>query len=161
MPGPGPSAGDVAAGHPWPHGLFAAVEAQLGSGALIAVVIAAAAGAGFVVWTVLTRLLARARKTPGDFDDAVWRSIRPAMTVLAVLAVLTAGRHALEGVIPGPAAVVERVAIIALVATAAWGGVRLIGAILERTANKKPRLQPAARLGSRLVSAVIYAAAFL
>jgi small-conductance mechanosensitive channel len=137
------------------------LSAQLGPVAMLVVVVAAAAGAGFLSWTVMTRLLARAKRTAGTFGDAILRAMRPALSVLAVLAILTPGRGALEALIHGRAGFVERLAIIALVVTAAWGLVRVAAAVLERAANKQPRLQPAARLGGRLLTATIYVAAVL
>lgn len=129
---------------------------------LLLLLAAAGVGVGLAMWT-MARLGARLTgKTKGTWDDELAKRLPlPVSIVAGILAVALGMRIAADDLDPGLVREATRALAVLFVVAAAWSVLQVLRLALERATRRRARLQPAARVSSRVLALVIYALAFL
>jgi small-conductance mechanosensitive channel len=131
--------------------------------ALVLLVVAAVGvGVALATWT-MARLGARLTgRTKGTWDDELAKRLPLPLSVIAgILAAALGLRYAAGDLDPGLLREASRALAVLFVAAAAWSVLQVLRLALERATRRRARLQPAARVSSRVLALGIYALAFL
>lgn len=127
-----------------------------------ATLLAALAAVTAVAWLLLRLVVRVTSRTDGDLDDRVARVIhRPVAFFMGLVAAGAALARIGGRLTPVQLSWTQRTLAALAVVTVAWVIVGVVRLLLEATGKRKPRFQPAARVGHRLVAVVVYTAAFL
>lgn len=126
-------------------------------------VVVAATALGYYFERLVIRAVQRAAKsTQTELDDLIVRAVHPALVVAVFIAGVWFGVRYVGAKLP-PEAIVwtNRLSLAVVVFLAALVAARLIQGFLRFRAQRQPQWIRAARLGSRVVSVVVYATALL
>jgi small-conductance mechanosensitive channel len=129
---------------------------------LLALVGSIGAGVGLAVWA-MGRLGGRlaSRSTSTWDDDLAKRLPLPAAVIAGILAVALGLRAFAADLDPGLVREANRGLAVLFVAAAAWSVLQVLRLALERATRRRARLQPAARVTSRVLALAIYTLALL
>ncbi|MEA3166214.1 MAG: hypothetical protein QOJ26_1083 [Thermoplasmata archaeon] len=129
---------------------------------LLLMVAAAGVGVGLAVWT-MARLGARlTARTKGTWDDMVAQRLPVPLAVLAGIVAAAVGINLVAGDLDARLVAESRRAVAVLfIVAGAWAVLHILRFSLERATRGRARLQPAARVSSRVLALALYALAFL
>lgn len=131
-------------------------------GPFLALVLASAAVGYLFDRFVIAGIKGIAKRTKTGIDDLIIKATHPALVFVVFFAGVSYAVWLYEPVLPrGFVDFLGGLTLVAIVFLAALSLARLVSGILHYRANKEQRWVPAARLGTRVLGAVIWVMAFL